>query len=79
MAWLHIALGNIQRPSESRRVPIRIGRSDGGWRSVTTVGAGYGEGYGISYGNGYPSDILAAWLRKTLLDHSTKTFWQFKG
>ena len=41
---------------------------------IDQIGGWLTHGVGNSYGNGYPPDILAAWLRKTLFDHSTKTF-----
>ena len=41
---------------------------------IDQIGGWLTHGVGNSYGNGYPPAILAAWLRKTLLDHGTKTF-----
>jgi hypothetical protein len=41
---------------------------------IDQIGGWLTHGVGNSYGNGYPPDILAAWWRKTLFDHSTKTF-----
>ena len=41
---------------------------------IDQIGGWLTHGVGNSYGNGYPPAILAAWLRKTLLDYGTKTF-----